>query len=173
MTESKTLIRAALREFSGKPLRRYLAERPTGGPIPSDDGSISWTADHLVDDPREPIITPIGVLDERGMMLVRVRIPIKVAMGFHKMWENTEPEEIEAIIPEDMLAISDCGMGVESMTPEEADDDYEDDDDAEGEGGSTVNLSDVLAALGSQGIRVNVDVDFVDAGAGPEAEAHG
>ncbi|UTC29131.1 hypothetical protein BAMBUS_00480 [Brevundimonas phage vB_BpoS-Bambus] len=157
MTDYTTAIRAAVREFSGKPLRRYLAERPRGGPIPSDDGSISWTADHLVDDPREPIITPVGVLDHRGMMLVRVRIPIKVPMGFHKMWENQEPEEVEAIIPEDMLSVSDIGCGVDHVPPDE-DDDGEDD-------GSTVNLSEVLAALGAQGVRVNVDVDFVDAGA--------
>ncbi|USN13842.1 hypothetical protein KABACHOK_00050 [Brevundimonas phage vB_BpoS-Kabachok] len=156
MTDYTTSIRAALREFSGKPLRRYLAERQTAGPIPSDDGSISWTADHLVDDPREPIITPVGVLDHRGMMLVRVRIPIKVAMGFHKMWENQEPEEVEAIIPEDMLSISDIGAGVDHVPPEADDDDDED--------GSTVNLSEVLSALGAQGIRVNVDVDFIDAG---------
>lgn len=169
MTEYTTAIRAALREFSGKPLRRYLAERQTAGPIPSDDGSISWTADHLVDDPREPIITPVGVLDHRGMMLVRVRIPIKVAMGFHKAWENDEPDEVEAILPEDLLSISDIGAGVGHVSPEEAGDEDEGEDE---EDGSVVNLSEVLRALGAQGVRVNVDVDFVEASAG-EAAADG
>ena len=158
MPDSKTLVRAALREYAGKPLRRYLAERTQAAIIPSDM-DFSMTADHLVDDPREPIITPLGVLDHRGMMLVRVRIPIKVAMGFHKAWENDEPDEVEAILPEDMLSVSDIGAGVAHVDPSEAEDDEDED------GGSTVNLSEVLKALHSQGIQVNVDVEFVEADA--------
>lgn len=165
MPDSKTLVRAALREFTGKPLRRYLAERTQAAIIPADM-DFSMTADHLVDDPREPIITPLGVLDHRGMMLVRVRIPIKVAMGFHKAWTNDEPDEVEAILPEDMLSVSDIGAGVDHVDPDEVDDEDEDD------GGSTVNLSEVLKALHSQGLKVNVDVEFVDAEA-PEGPTDG
>lgn len=167
MPDSKTLVRAALREFAGKPLRRYLAERPNSALIPADM-DFSMTADHLVDDPREPIITPLGVLDHRGMMLVRVRLPIKVAMGFHKAWTNDEPDEVEAILPEDMLSVSDIGAGVDHVDPGEV----EGDEDEGEDGGSTVNLSEVLKALHSQGIQVNVDVEFVDAEA-PEGPTDG
>lgn len=170
MTDAKSIVRAALREFSAKPLRRYLAERPAAGPIPSCDGDISWTADHLVDDPREPIITPLGVLDARGMMLVRVRIPIKVPMGFHSPVKSPEPDEVEAILPEDMLAISDVGMGVAHVDPGEAADPDEDGED-DGEDG-VVNLSEVLKLLGAQGLKVNVDVEFQTVAA-DEAEAPG
>lgn len=164
MTDSKTLVRAALRQYAGKPLRRFMAERANAALIPADM-DFSMTADHLIDDPREPIITPIGVLDHRGMMLVRVRIPIKVEMGFAVPNRSQEPDEVEAILPEDMLAVSDIGEGVGHVSPEEADDEDEDGDE---EGGSSVNLSELLKAMASQGIRVNVDVEFVDAEAGDD-----
>ena len=163
MTDSKTLVRAALREYAGKPLRRFMAERANAALIPADM-DFSMTADHLIDDPREPIITPIGVLDHRGMMLVRVRIPIKVEMGFAIPNRSQEPDEVEAILPEDMLAVSDIGEGVGHVSPDEAEAEDDDEDaDGDGEGGSTVNLSELLRAMESQGIRVNVDVEFVEA----------
>lgn len=162
------LIRAALRRYNGTPVRRYLAERTRGAMIPADM-EFSMTADHLVDEPREPIITPTGVLDHRGMMLVRVRIPIKVEMGFVVPNRSQEPDEVEAIMPEDMLSVSDIGVGVAHVTPEEAEDDededHEDEAEAHEKGRGTVKLSDILETLTNQGINVVVDVEF-----GTEAE---
>ncbi|USN15635.1 hypothetical protein KIKIMORA_05170 [Brevundimonas phage vB_BpoS-Kikimora] len=158
-----TQVQAALRRLTA------WRSRPRSGPIPGEDGSISWTADHLVDDPREPIMTPTGVLDSRGQMLVRVRVPIKVKMGFHLPHESREPDEVETIVPEDLLAVSDCGMGVESLTPEEADDGDGDDEDAppplnrDGLEENQVRLSDVLRTLTHQGVEVVVDVEFAEA----------
>lgn len=141
--------------------------RARSGPIPGEDGSISWTADHLVDDPREPILTPIGVLDARGQMLVRVRVPIKVKMGFHLPHQNQEPDEVETIVPEDMLAVSDCGMGLESLTPEEAEEEEDEDGppplNRDGLAENQVRLSDVLRTLHHQGVEVVVDVEFAEA----------
>ena len=155
------VVRSALRRYAGKPVRQFLAEKEAAraAMIPADM-DFSMTADHLIDDPREPIITPTGVLDARGMMLVRVRVPIKVQMGFHSPVTDPEPDEVEAILPEDMLAISDVGMGVASITPEEA-------EDEEGEvmtvgERQSVKLSDILEAMHAQGVDVEVDVEFID-----------
>ncbi|AXQ68986.1 hypothetical protein HOU00_gp139 [Caulobacter phage CcrPW] len=96
------------------------------GPIPSEDG-ISWTADHVIDDPREPRITPTGILDHRGMMLLRVAVPIKVPMGFAIPQVNPpERDEVETLVPEDMLAVSEVGLGIGFVTPEEAEESEED-----------------------------------------------
>lgn len=128
------------------------------GPVPSDDGSISWTADHVIDDPREPHITPIGVLDARGMMLLRVSIPIKVPLGF-AIPQVREPEAdcVETIVPEDMLAVSEVGLGVGYVTP----DDLEGEDEEDGQdigaiieaameeaGGDREKLKTILGDLG-------------------------
>lgn len=162
------IVRAALRRYTGKPVRQYLAERTKGAMIPADM-DFSMTADHLVDEPREPIITPTGVLDERGMMLVRVRIPIKVQMGFAIPNPSQEPDEVEAILPEDMLSVSDIGVGVAHVTPDEADEEGDPDEDHENEAeaheaGRSVKLSDILETLTGQGIRVVVDVEFTEDG---------
>lgn len=126
------------------------------GPVPSDDGSISWTADHVIDDPREPHITPIGVLDARGMMLLRVSIPIKVPLGF-AIPQVREPEAdcVETIVPEDMLAVSEVGLGVGYVTPDEVEDDDEGPDLAamieaamEEAGGDREKLKTILGDLG-------------------------
>lgn len=161
------IIRAALRRYAGTPVRQYLAERTKGAMIPADM-EFSMTADCLVDEPREPIITPIGVLDHRGMMLVRVRIPIKVEMGFAIPNRSQEPDEVEAILPEDMLSVSDIGVGVAHVSPEEADEEYDEEEgdeaDDPSEGGAevsrSVKLSDILETLTGQGINVVVDVEF-------------
>lgn len=88
--------------------------RPTyvrGGIIPSDQ-DFGMTADMVVDDPREPQIQPIGILDERGQMLCRVTVPIKVPMGFHSPQRGMPVgDEVETIVPEDMLAITDVAGG--------------------------------------------------------------
>lgn len=164
MTEA--YVRSALKRYTGLPVRQYLAERAKGALIPAD-ADFSMTADVVVDDPREPVITPIGVLDARGMMLVRVRVPIKVPMGFHSPVDDPEPDEVEAILPEDMLAISDVGMGVESVTPDEVED-----DDGEVMQGAherpSIKLSDIIESMHAQGVDVEVDVEFIDDHTAPD-----
>lgn len=139
--------------------------RTTSGPVPTGEGDYAWTADHLVDDPREPILTPTGVLDSRGQHLIRVRMPIKVPMGFHIPNRSNEPDEVEYIVPEDQLSVSDSGMGVEHLSPEEAD---EEDEAArklvvtQEDGEVYAKLSDVVAMLQSQGLNVINDLDQAD-----------
>jgi hypothetical protein len=61
----------------------------------------------VVYEEREPTITPIGILDHRGMMLLRVTVPIKQTIGFHRPPGPRDADEVETILPEDMLAVSD------------------------------------------------------------------
>lgn len=125
-------LRPRLRRVSalinGRRTRAYYAHE-------DEDGDVSLTADHVIDEPREPSLVPTGVLDARGQMLVRVTIPIKVPMGFHI--PNPRPDgagEVQTIVPEDMLRVSDIGEGLAHLTPEdlEGPDDEEDDDDGQG-----------------------------------------
>jgi hypothetical protein len=110
------------------------------------------TADHVIDDPREPTITPLGVLDHRGKMLLRVTVPIKQKMGFHTFIQP-EPDEVETILPEDMLAVSDIGVGIAHLEPHEVDGPDDDEDDEPGEA-PQVRLSEVIRSLTAQGIVV-------------------
>jgi hypothetical protein len=103
-------------------------KRGRAGPIPSEDGGISWTADHVIDDPREPRVTPTGVLDHRGMMYLRVAMPIKVKMGFHLPGVREAHDEVHTVVTEDLLSISDCGEGIGSFSPDEVEDDEEEDE---------------------------------------------
>lgn len=92
-----------------------------GGLVPVD-ADYAMTADVVIDDPREPQIVPTGVLDERGMMICRVSMPLKVKMGFHSR-HQPEPDEVVMMVPEDMLQISDCGAGMDYFDEDDLGDD--------------------------------------------------
>lgn len=162
MTTSRNLTAAELhRRTHGRPvLPRRLRNRSWNGPIPNGEGDFAWTADHVIDDPREPVITPIGLLDARGMELLRVVVPIKVKMGFASPMKQEEPDEVERIVAEDMLAVSDTGQGIGFVSPE----DVGEADDFEGEvtegpnGEPAVKLSDVIRSLTAQGLTILDDV---------------
>jgi hypothetical protein len=126
------------------PLSRWVAQRepyrggyagPSSGNfrtraaiLPSEQ-EFSITGDVVAWEEREPRITPTGVLDHRGMMLVRITVPIKEHIGFARDLDiEREPDEVETILPEDMLAVSDCGLGVGFVTPAEVDGGEEDDE---------------------------------------------
>lgn len=104
-------------------LRSWLAERnlkARAGIVPSEFGDgYLVTADHVIDDPREPRITPTGILDSRGEMLCRVTLPIKVPMGFHLPGKREVQEWVDEILPEDYLGVSDCGVGVGFVHPDD------------------------------------------------------
>jgi hypothetical protein len=126
--EARIAIATALRRARAVPLSRWMALRggyagsPRGAMIPADV-ELGVTADFVAYEEREPRITPTGVLDHRGMMLVRVTVPIKEHIGFGRDLDIArEPDEVETIIPEDLLAVSDCGLGVGFVTPDEVED---------------------------------------------------
>lgn len=86
----------------------------------------------VIDDPREPTIVATGVLDANGDMLLRVTTPIKVKMGF-AIPTHDEADEVVSIVPESLLGVSDSGLGVGFVTPEEAeayDGEHDEEDDA-------------------------------------------
>lgn len=125
-------FRAALRRARSMPLSRWLqhrsggyaADRHRSGAMIPADMDFGVTADHIVYEEREPRITPTGILDHRGMMLVRITVPIKEEIGFARDLEiERQPDEVETILPEDMLAISDCGLGVGYVRPHEVEGD--------------------------------------------------
>lgn len=106
--------------------RVRLLRGPSSAYIHADeDGFVSATADHVIDDPRQPRIEQTGVLDERGQMLCRVTVPIKVKMGFHIPGQEPVDEEVCSIVPEDMLQVSDCGVGLGHVTTEELEEEDE------------------------------------------------
>lgn len=126
--------------------------------IPAE-GEYFVTADHVIDDPREPHITPTGILDSRGMMLVRVTVPIKQKMGFGTFGKPAD-EEVETVLPEDMLAVSDIGVGIGYIEPHEMDcDDEEEDELSPADARRLVKLSDVLRSFNEQGVTVIDDRD--------------
>lgn len=90
---------------------------------------LGMTASVVVDDPRQPRLEATGVLDARGKMLVRVIMPIKAPLGFQTPGRQYVEDELEAIVPEDLLRVSTQG-GVGSIrTAEGEDDEYEYDDE--------------------------------------------
>ncbi len=117
---------AGVRRFKDAPYGGQAYSRPVYGLIPEND--YQATADTVYDNPRGPSIVPTGVLDSRGQMLCRVSMPIKVKMGFHSMMEDVA-DEMEMIVPEDMLRLSDCGAGMAHVD----DGDFELEDEDEGE----------------------------------------
>ncbi|UTU09792.1 DNase H-like domain protein [Caulobacter phage BL47] len=90
------------------------------------------TADHVYEEPRGPEIVPIGILDERGIMLCRVTMPIKQQLGINtggNAWTGDFDEEVEALVPADMLRISTGGGGVSEIDASEFDEDFDDEDE--------------------------------------------
>lgn len=120
-------LRPRLRRVSavinGRRTRAYYAHE-------DEDGDVSLTADHVIDEPREPSLVPTGVLDANGQMLVRVTIPIKVPMGFAIPNPRRDGAgEVETIVPENMLQVSDISAGLGFLTPEEVEGGPEEEDD--------------------------------------------
>lgn len=106
--------------------------RATGGIHPVYDECFA-TADHVYEEQRGPQIVPIGILDERGVMLCRVTMPIKQQLGFNtggNGWTGDYEDEVEALVPADMLRISDGGGGISEIDASEYDgEDFEEDED--------------------------------------------
>lgn len=123
------LTRAQLPKTSrGKALRG-----PRADIWPENDYHAGATV--VIDDPREPVIQPIGLLDASGEELLKVTMPIKVPMGFviPTAQDHDDCDEVVQIVPESMLMVSDVGLGRGYVTPAEADSGYEDDEE-EGDG---------------------------------------
>lgn len=88
------------------------------------------TAGTVIDEPRQPMIMPTGVYDSRGKMILRVSIPITQSLGFMSRPEPEEDDHVHALVPEDMLMITDVhGHGVAFVDTSELED-VDDDDDA-------------------------------------------
>lgn len=105
--------------------------RPRGALLPAD-AEYGMTADHVIDEPRQPRMIATGILDEHGEMLVRVVIPIRLSrIGFHIPNLSEAVDEVVAIVPESMLHIvEDCpGEGIGHVDPSEVD--YVSGDEAE------------------------------------------
>lgn len=144
-------------------------------PIQNDWGDISFIGDTLIDDPREPVIMPTGILNAEGHMLVRVHMPIKTKCGFHHPTKPAEPENplddyAAFVIGEEELMVSDSGIGIGFVTPKEAaemEGPEEMPDHIDGvpvigtsdSGMPVVKLSDILRKLTAEGIAVAIDID--------------
>ena len=144
-----------------------------------DDGDISLLNDTLIDEGREPVIMPTGVLNAEGHMLVRVHMPVKLKCGFHIPGTPTAPTEplddyAAFVISENELMVSDTGIGIGFVTPAEAAE-MEGPDENETEmpaeidgvpvigtsqnGMPVVKLSDVIRKLTTEGIAVALDLN--------------
>lgn len=97
------------------------------------DGDSMATADHVIDEPREPRLIPTGILDANGEMLIRVVVPIKVKMGFHCPGLEPAEEEVMTILPESLIHIAEDlpGEGIGWVDAAELDAEQEEDDDAD------------------------------------------
>lgn len=93
-----------------------------------DGDDMGMTSSVVVDDPRQPRLEATGILDPRGKMLVRVIMPIKAPLGFQTPGRRHVEDELEAIVPEDLLRVSTQG-GVGSIRTGEDEDEYEYDDE--------------------------------------------
>lgn len=108
-----------------------VAARVRAGVHPTYDECFA-TADHVYEEHRGPQITPTGVLDERGVMLCRVTMPIKQQLGINtggNSWTGDYDEDVEALVPADMLRISTGGGGVSEIDASEYDDEDFDEDE--------------------------------------------
>lgn len=113
-----------------KKLRRRNPAPRGVGMIPADV-DFSMTADHLYEVPRETRVIPTGVLDGDGNMICRVHIPIKQQLGFNtggNAWTGDVEEEVVLMQTANLIRMSDCGMGIESIDPSELDD-FEDEEE--------------------------------------------
>ena len=105
--------------------------RPHSALIPADV-EFCMTADHVVDAPREPRVIPTGVFDADGHMICRVIVPIKQQMGFNtggNAWTGDVEEDVVLLQTSNMIRMSDCGIGIESVGLDELEEGYEDDGD--------------------------------------------
>lgn len=119
---------ATTRPRRSRGVRPYSVPPPRGAIIPAEM-DFSMTADHLVEEPRDPRIIPTGVLDEAGNMICRVIVPIKQQMGFFtggNAWTGDAEEEVVLLQTDNMIRMSDCGIGIESVDPAELEGDYDD-----------------------------------------------
>lgn len=99
----------------------------------------------VVDDPREPVIQAIGILDQHGDEMLKITMPIKVPMGFALPANegHDDQDEVVSFIPESLLSVSNVGLGLGYVTPAEADEGYEEEDEEDGdaeEAGETVTV---------------------------------
>lgn len=107
------------------PFRR---KRPTRSAIIPYDGYTDYivTADTVLDDPRQPRIEPMGILDHRGNMFVRVTLPITQRCGFAIPGRADVEDEVTQITTANMLSVSDDGSGLTSIEEDDLDWDEED-----------------------------------------------
>ena len=92
-----------LRSMYARPAPRGRAEI-----WPDHDDGYSAGSHTVVDDPREPIITETGLLDARGVPLMRVIFPVKVAMGFATPGRGVEvADTVAALLPADHISVTD------------------------------------------------------------------
>lgn len=99
----------------------FRLRRVRGALIPADQ-EFSLTADHLYEVPREPQVMPTGILDVDGNMICRIHVPIKQQLGFNtggNAWTGDCEEEVVLMQTANMIRMSDCGMGIESVDPSE------------------------------------------------------
>lgn len=103
-----------------------------------DDQNGQATADHVIDDPRQPRIQATGVLNEQGEMIFRVAVPIKLArIGFGPHPDAPaldEEDEVHFIVTENQLHVIEDAVSPESigyLTLEDVGDGGEEEDDEE------------------------------------------
>lgn len=108
----------------------YVSTRRARGAFVPTEMEMGITADVVVEDPREPRIEPLGILDARGQMLCRVTVPIKAEIGFVKR-RPPVLEEVSTIVAEDMLAVSDVPGTALGFVDESEIEDGDDLDDGE------------------------------------------
>lgn len=103
-----------------------------GGVYPvHDDTDFVATADVVIDSHREPVITDSGILDARGVPLIRIEVPIKQQMGFNtggNAWTGEYQDTVSTMLPADMVRqTGEPGIGVGHVDAEEFDE-LEDDE---------------------------------------------
>lgn len=148
-----------------------------------EDGDISMTSDTYIEDQRQPILTPTGVLDASGDMIIRVAMPIREKVGFAIPNPKNPPDMVEYLAPAESLTIVEENMGgVSSVTEAEA---LEIDPHLYGEEGDggipshigglsvigtsdsgmpVIRLSDLIRKLTTEGIAVAIDIDLDQGG---------
>lgn len=109
-------------------MRKLSLGRPKGGIWYDSEGDPMATADHVVDDPRQPRLIPTGVLDANGEMLVRVYLPIKCRLGFHIPNERDVEDEVLMILPESQISIAEDMPGSGYGHIEDSEIGYDDDE---------------------------------------------
>ncbi len=114
-----------------RPLSRPVRFNKIGPVHIDEDGDTSWTADTVVDEPREPQMFETGVLDPRGQPIIRVCIPVKLGrIGFDfshlpeyaaALAEIDQCDEVTTYTTHDQLQVVEDapGQGLAYVTPEE------------------------------------------------------